>query len=178
MLINRSIFFPSTEANFIAWFNLDLGIETCFYNSMDAYAKAWLQFIFLIYIWLIAGLIILLRHNLSIVARLSGRNAVKVLATLFLLSVAKLGRAIITALTCTGLYPDGFRVSLWLPDANVKFLRGKHIPLFITAVVFWALILCFVLVLTLIPCLQKKSHTPPLFWVNKLKPLFDAYTGP
>ena len=55
--INRSIFFPSTEANplaiFIAWLNLDLGIETCFYNGMDAYAKAWLQFVFPVYIWLI-----------------------------------------------------------------------------------------------------------------------------
>jgi len=181
--INRSIFFPSTEANplaiFIAWLNLDLGIETCFYNGMDAYAKAWLQFVFPIYIWLIAGLIILFSDKFSIAARLCGRNAVKVLATLFLLSVAKLGRAIITAVTYTVIeYPDGLRVSLWLPDANVKFLQGKHIPLFITAVAFSALILCFVLVLTFIPCLQKKSHTPLLFWVNKLKPLFDAYTGP
>ena len=67
---------------------------------------------------------------------------------------------------------------MWLPDASMKFLQGKHIPLFITAVAFGALILCFVLVLMFIPCLQKKSHTPLFFWVNKLKPLFDAYTGP
>jgi len=69
-------------------------------------------------------------------------------------------------------------VSVWLPDANVKFLQGKHIPLFITAVLFSALVFCFVLVLTFIPCLQKKSDTPLLFWVNKIKPLFDAYTSP
>ena len=181
--INRSIFFPSTEANplsvIIAWLNLDLGIEVCFYDGMDAYTKAWLQFIFPIYIWLIAGLITLLSRRYTIAARLSSRNAVKVLATLFLLSVAKLGRAIIAALSYTVLqYPDGSHVSVWLPDANVKFLQGKHIPLFITAVMFSVLILCFVLVLTFIPCLQKKSNTPLLFWVNKLKPLFDAYTGP
>ena len=74
--------------------------------------------------------------------------------------------------------PDGSHVSVWLPDANIKFLQGKHIPLLITAVVFLVLFLCFVLVLIFIPCLQKKSHTPLLCWVNKLKPLFDAYTGP
>ena len=181
--INRTIFFPSTEANplavFIAWLNLDLGIETCFYDGMDAYAKAWLQFVFPVYIWLIAGLIIFLSRWYTIVARLSGRNAVKVLATLFLLSVAKLVRAIITTLAYTVLeYPDGLYVSVWRPDANVKYLQGKHIPLFITAVVFLALIISFVLVLMLIPCLQKKSSTPLLCWVNKLKPLFDAYTGP
>ena len=181
--INRAIFFPPTKANpltvFIAWLNLDLGIETCFYSGLDAYARAWLQFAFPIYIWLIAGLTILLSRRYTIAARLCGRNAVKVLATLFLLSVAKLVRAIIPVLTYTVIdYPDGSHVSVWLPDANVKFLQGKHIPLFITAVAFWALILCFVLVLMFIPCLQKKSHTPLLFWVNKLKPLFDAYTGP
>ena len=181
--INKTIFFPSTKANplavFIAWLNLDLGIETCFYNGMDAYAKAWLQFVFPIYIWLIAGLIILLSRRYTIAARLCGRNAVKVLATLFILSVAKLGRAIITAISYTVLdYPDGSHVSVWLPDANVKFLQGKHVPLFITAVAFCAVVLCFVLVLTFIPCLQKKSDMPFLFWVNKLKPFFDAYTGP
>ena len=146
---------------------------------MDAYAKAWLQFVFPIYIWLIAGLIILLSHKYTIAARLCGRNAVKVLATLFVLSVAKLERAIITALSNTVLeYPDGLHVSLWLYDASVNFHQGKHIPLFITAVAFWFLIICFILVLVFIPCLQKKSHIPLLFWMNKLKPLFDAYTGP
>ena len=181
--INRSIYFPSTETNplavFIAWLNLDLGIETCFYNGMDGYTKAWLQFAFPIYIWLIAGLIIILSRKYRIAARLSGRNAVKVLATLFFLSVAKLGRATITSLSYTSIhYSDSLQVSVWLPDANVRYLQGKHIPLFITAVVFWLLVFCFIIVLTFIQCIQKKSDTPPLFWVNKLKPLFDAYTGP
>ena len=35
---------------FIAWLNLDLGIETCFFHNMDAYAKAWLQFTFPVYV--------------------------------------------------------------------------------------------------------------------------------
>ena len=32
--------------------------------------------------------------------------------------------------------------------------------------------------LTFIRCLQKNSDKPLLIWVNKLKPLFDAYTSP
>ena len=181
--INRSIYFPSTETNplvvFIAWLNLDLGIETCFYNGMDGYTKAWLQLGFPIYIWLIAGLIIILSRKYRIAARLSGRNAVKVLATLFLLSFAKLGRAIISVLDYTHIqYQDNSFFLVWLPDANVRYLHRKHIPLFITAVVFGLLVFCFIIVLTFIQCLQKKSGTPPLFWVSKLKPLFDAYTGP
>jgi len=41
--VNRKIFFTSTRVNpiavFIAWFNLDLGIQTCSCDGMDAYEK-------------------------------------------------------------------------------------------------------------------------------------------
>ena len=36
---------------FIAWLNLDFGIETCFYNGMDIYTYSWLQFVFPFYIF-------------------------------------------------------------------------------------------------------------------------------
>jgi len=43
---NHAIFFPPNQTNiltvFIAWLNLDLGIETCFFEGLDAYAKTWL----------------------------------------------------------------------------------------------------------------------------------------
>ena len=55
--VNRTIFLPvkSTDALsvFIAWLNLDFGIETCFYNGMDAYSKTWLQLVFPVYIWVL-----------------------------------------------------------------------------------------------------------------------------
>ena len=44
----------------IAWLNLDLGIETCFFGGLDSYWKTWLQFVFPIYIWTIAIAMILL----------------------------------------------------------------------------------------------------------------------
>lgn len=51
VMANTAIFFPDKATNtflswFITWLNLDLGIETCFYNGLDAYVKTWLQFIF------------------------------------------------------------------------------------------------------------------------------------
>ena len=53
--VNHNIFLPvkSTDALsvFIAWLNLDFGIETCFYDGLDAYSKTWLQFVFSLYIW-------------------------------------------------------------------------------------------------------------------------------
>ena len=103
---NHAIFFPPNTTNsflswFIAWINLDLGIETCFYNGLDAYVKTWLQFVFPLYIWFLVVTIIVLSHYYTLAARLSGRNAVPVLATLFLLSYAKLLRIIITVLQST-----------------------------------------------------------------------------
>ena len=88
-------------AVFIAWLNLDLGLETYFFNGLTAYGKTWLQFVFPLYIWSIAGLIIILAKYSDRVANMIGNNAVPVLATLFLLSYAKLLRTIITALSFT-----------------------------------------------------------------------------
>jgi len=47
------IFLPQGKPNplklFIAWLNLDLGMETCFFNGLSAYSKTWLQFVFPLY---------------------------------------------------------------------------------------------------------------------------------
>ena len=105
---NHATFFPPNTTNsflswFIVWINLDLGIEACFYNGLDAYVKTWLQFVFPLYIWFLVITIIVLSHYFTLAARLSGRNAVPVLATLFLLSYVKLLRIIITVFQSTEL---------------------------------------------------------------------------
>ena len=120
----------------MAWLNLDVGIEVCFYDGLDAFVKTWLQFAFPLYIWLIVIFIIVSSHYSTKMSQLSGRNAVPVLATLFLLSYTKLLRIIITAFSFTFLeYPNGETRMVWLYDASVNFLSGKHIVLFITALV-------------------------------------------
>ena len=64
--VNRNIFLPVESPDalsvFIAWLNLDFGIETCFYNGMDAYSNTWLQFVFPVYILVLVGLIIHTSH--------------------------------------------------------------------------------------------------------------------
>ena len=181
---NHATFFPPNTTNsflswFIAWINLDLSIETCFYNGLDAYVKTWLQFVFPLYIWFLVITIIVLSHYYTLAARLSGRNAVPVLATLFLISYAKLLRIIITVFQSTQLeYPDRSVRKIWLYDGNVDYLKGKHVPLFITALLLFLLSLPYTAILIFIQYLQHWSSYDVLFWVKKLKPLFDAYTGP
>ncbi len=66
--VNRQLFSPKSKVDiltvFIAWLNLDLGIETCFYDGMTAYAQTWLQFAFPIYVWVLISLII--RYSITV----------------------------------------------------------------------------------------------------------------
>jgi len=57
-------------------------------------------------------------------------------------------------------------------------LKGKHIPLFIAALLLLLISLPYTVILIFIQHLQHMSRYRVLFWVQKLKPLFDAYTGP
>ena len=160
-----------------SWLSLDLGIETCFYDGMDMYSKAWLQFVFPVYIWFIVIVIITASHYSPRAARLFGRNAPKVLATLFLLSYTKILDAVFTAFSFTFL--DNGRQVVWLYDGNVEYFRGKHIPLVILATLFMlAFLVPYTLIVLCIQCLQRRSWYGLLGWVRRLKPLLDAYTGP
>ena len=181
--VNSALFLPGSNISLIvlAWLNLDLGIETCFYDGMDAYAKTWLQFVFPIYVWALVGLIILVSHFSSMVARHLGNNPIAVLATLFFLSYAKFLRTIISALSITFLeYPDG-NVAVWRPDGNIRYLSGKHIPLFITAMASLLFVfLPYTLLLFLEQWLQMKSKWMMLSWIKKTRVKFflDAYRAP
>ena len=182
---NQAIFFSPKTTNsflswFIAWLNLDLGIETCFYNGLDGYVKTWLQFAFPFYIWFIMITIIVLSRRYAKVARLTGNNGVQVLATLFLLSYSKLLRTIIIIFQSTTLtYPDSYQQRVWVYDSNVNYFKGKHIPLFLSALVLLIfLAIPYTAVLIGIQWLQKLKNYRVIFWVHKFKPLFDAYTGP
>ena len=131
---SKSIFFrhdngSSFSSIFIAWLNLDLGIEACFYDGLDAYAKTWLQFAFPIYLWLLLIAIIVSSHYSVRVSKFIPNNALQVLATIFLLSYAKIIRNVIIVFSSTVLtYPDGYEKRVWLYDGNVEFLTGKHNP--------------------------------------------------
>ena len=183
---NQSVLFPPDSIYFlrvfISWLNLDLGIETCFYDGMDAYVKTWLQFVFPIYIWGVIGLIMFISAHSFRLSRMLGSNPVAVLATLFLLSYAKILRAILSALSITTLeYPNDKMQVVWLSDGNITYLHGKHIPLFVVGILFLLLIfLPYTLLLLLGQWLQKFSGIKVLSWMNnlKLKAFLEAYYAP
>ena len=180
---NEYIFLPPQQTNpltvFIAWLNLDLGVETCLFQGLTAYSKTWLQFVFPFYIWSIAGLIIILAKYSDRVAKVMGNNSVPVLATLFLLSYAKLLRTIITALSYTIVYTSHGPKAVWTADGNVDYLGPKHAPLFTTAVaVLLFLWLPYTLLLFLGQWLHRCNCRLFVSMLIKIKPFLDAHYGP
>ena len=138
---NKSILLPFKTTNFvtvfISWLNLELGIDTCYFPGMDTYIKTWLKLAFPTYIFLLVVLVIIISSYSTRFSNLIGKkNPVATLATLILLSYAKLVEICFQSLSIGILeYPaGGSREMLWLPDATIKYLSGKHIPLFITTV--------------------------------------------
>ena len=101
--INSTVFFPhqhnvSPAYIFISLANLDLGIQTCFYNGMDDYAKMWLQLTFPFYLIFLATLLIITSRYSTTIQRLTANRALPVLATLFLLSYTKILRTVSSVL--------------------------------------------------------------------------------
>ena len=178
--INTPVFF--TELNhftptytFISLANLDLGIQTCFYNGMDDYAKMWLQLAFPFYLIFIATLIIITSRYSITIQRLTARRALPVLATLFLLSYTKILRIVSNVLffysTITHL-PSKHTTLVWSVDANVPLFGVRFTVLFVVCLILFLILVPFNIILLFTRALSRFR------FINKFKPLLDAYQGP
>ena len=183
--INRSIFLPTDSTRniltvFIAWLNLDLGLETCFYDGMTAYAQTWLQFAFPLYLWMLMGLIIVTCRYSVTLSKLIGHNPIAVLATLLLMSYNKVLKIMIDVYSFTPLdFPQQNTRLVWLKDANVVFVGSEHLLLtVVTSLVLVFIFLPYTLLLLLGYKLYGFSGRKGLRWLNRLKPLLDSYYAP
>ncbi|XP_065903271.1 uncharacterized protein [Dysidea avara] len=180
IIINTPVFFPpSSEVTpahtFISLANLDLGIQTCFYNGMDDYAKMWLQLAFPFYLIFIATSLIITSRYSTTIQRLTARRALPVLATLFLLSYTKILLTISSVLFYYSKIihlPSEHTTMVWSVDANVPLFGVKFAILFITCIVFFSFLLPFNIILLFTKTLSRFK------FIKKFKPLLDAYQGP
>ena len=171
-LVNENVFKPLRV--FISLVNLDLGIETCFYNGMDSYAKMWLQLFFPFYLIIIAASIIIASRYSYRILRLTYTRSLPVLATLFLISYTGVLRTVSTVLfsysTITHL-PSGHKQIVWSIDANIPLFGVKFTVLFSTCLVLFLLLIPFNITLLFTRRLLKFKM------VYRLKPLLDAFQG-
>ena len=183
---NFSTLFPFSSPNFvtvfISWLNLDVGIDTCFIDEMDAYWKLWIDTLFPAYLIILVVVIIFISERSTRFAQLIGkRNPVATMATLILLSYAKLLRSIILSFSFAVLkYPDNSVQLLWLSDGTVKYLSGKHIALFIMALIIVVVGVAYTLLLFLWQWILQYQHKFLLRLANNqgLNHLLDPYHAP
>ena len=171
-LVNDNVYKPLKA--FISFTNLDLGIETCFYNGMDSYAKMWLQLFFPFYLIMMATLLIITSRYSTRIQRLIFTRSLPVLTTLFLLSYTGILRNVSTVLfsysTITEL-PSNHQHLVWSIDASVPLFGVKFTILFIT---------CLILFVVLIPfnmTLLFTRYVMRFRIINRFKPLLDAFQG-
>ena len=181
--INSTLFFHSHDHDaaskaayiFISVSNLDMGIQTCFYDGMDDYAKMWLQLLFPLYLIFIATILIMASRYSSRVQRLTARRALPVLATLFLLSYTKILRTVSSVLffySSVIHLPSNHIKLVWSVDANVNMFEFRFIALFIVCVIIFILLIPFNITLLFTRSLARFKL------VNNFKPLLDVYQGP
>ena len=169
----------------ISWINLDIGLSACFFKGFNAFWQTIFNFCIPIFVWLVMGLLIFASSKSRRITRLIGSNAVKVLATLFLISYTKILKTEVAVLSCGRILYEKTNENLdypskshWLVDGNVECWRGKHLLLVVIGLLFGVATVLFTLALLFIQPLQRNSHRRGLKWVATLKPFFDAYTSP
>ena len=183
---NSNVFFPFSRPNFatafISWFNLEIGFDICFFDGLNSFWKTLLQLVFPTYIFLLVVIVIIFSEMSTKFSKLiAKRNPVATLATLVLISYAKFLHTIIASLSFAVLhYPDGFRRVVWLPNASVNYLQGKHIALFIVAVLILILALLYTLLLFSWQWLLHHKHRKLFKWMRyqKLCHFIEPYHAP
>ena len=203
LVVNATIFFSQSGLApleiIVSFINLDLGFPLCFFDGMDNLTKIGLQFVFPVYLLVIAVTIVTTSHYclswsstntgdiISCAHRVKhtiGKKAVNVLATLIYLSYCKILRTVIDIFTYTNVYlQNGTTVVVWFYDGAIRYLHAKHIVLFVFAIVASIILIVYTLALTFIPIIDVCSEKHKVFkWLNqkvsRVKPLNDAYYAP
>ena len=184
-----STFLPLDTSSFpvliIEWLNLDPGIDVCFIKDIDLYWHTWLRLVFPAYIILIVIIIIFISDRSLRFSKLIGkRNPIATLATLVFLSftnvletaVVSLRPTILTYITTDGSYDE----TVWLPDGDIKYLKGKHILLFLVALLLVIVTGIYMVFITTWQWVVYLPNLRVLKWMKnqKLKSFMEAYSAP
>ena len=177
-------FFPSTSffTVFIAWLNLELGIDTCFFEGLDAYWKTWIELAFPTYLlFLIITVIIVSENSIKFACLIGKKNPVATLDTLILLSYVKFIQLITASYSFAILdYPGNSRQIVWLPDATVRYFRGKHIALVFVATLILIAGIFYTVLLFSWQWLLRYQDKKAFIWIRylRLHVILEPYHAP
>ena len=161
----------------VAWFNLDFGIEQCFYNGMTTLDRVALTLVFPFYLLLLMIIVTLLSKKSRLLSRFFSRakfSAAKLFATIVLMSYATMLEVCLELLSPISLHSvDGNYYLRWRSDPNQDYFQGLH--------KFLVILACFILLVVVLP--------PPIVLMFpgiafstrlgvKIKPVLDAFWAP
>ena len=170
MAANQDKFFPSSFIMvFLSWINLELGIDTCFFEGMDFYWKTWIQLAFPAYILVLVVLVVIVsEYSVKFAETVAKKNPLATLNTLILLSYVKFVRTVILALSFATLdYPDNSHPVVWWPDATVGYFSGKHIILWVLAVIILVAGILYTAIIFSWQWLLYYQHKMVIKWIIK-----------
>ena len=165
---------------FIAWLNLDFGIETCLYKGFNSFTAKWLQIAFPFYVAALFFLGVKFSDKLS---KIFGNRSVPTLATILFLSYIKLLNIITASLSLATIttYSENrvTHTKVWAEDGRLQYGHHPHIYLLITSLVFLVFLwIPYTLLLLLMQWLRAIDHYWPLKMIAHYKPVYDAYFAP
>ena len=167
---------------FVSFLNLQVGFDICLFEGMDTYWKTWLQLAFPSYVILIVIIIIIVsNHSIKFSQLLAKRDPVATLATLTLLSYTMFLRTTIAVLSFAKLeYPNNFYKYVWLHDGTVECLRGKHVTLFVAAILIITVGIIYTFLLFFWPWLLRYQNKFVFRWARsqKLQHFIAPYHAP
>ena len=157
-----------------AWINLNLGIESCFFDGMTSVHRIGLRFLFPLYLFVIMGFIVLLGKKIKKFPNLKF-SASKTFATLILLCYFNIAGSCIEAMASTeytSVYGNFSRVR-WNLDPTIPFGSGFHVVLIVLSVLLLLIYIIPFSILFLFPRILYGSR-----FTNKFKPIYDAFWNP
>ena len=172
--------FPSKNNIFfilLSLFNLDLGIELCFYDGMTEYVKTWLQFAFPLYLLFIVATLSFASRYSSLVERLTRRRVISVIATVFLLAYSKLllvTARVLFSYTTVYTLPENQSNAIWTWDSSVPLFGIKFSTLFAVCLLLFS---CVLLPFNLLMLFTKFAYRFRIISMH-IKPYLDAYQAP
>lgn len=181
----------------VDWTNLDFSFRTCFYDGFDLYAKAWFQYVFPFYLFVILAVAMIGAHYSTKISKIIPKNIVAVSTTIALMTFTKLLRATaqpVAFATVSHASVDGSSQTVstyqvWSFDGNVKYFSLKHALLLLFSLgVLLGLVVPFAIIMFFYPFIWSfTAHEGTAFErfvcfirrrLFKMKPLLETYDGP
>ena len=166
---------PQAPAIFlpVVFVNLDFGIETCFYEGMNALEYVGLQFVFPLYLYFLMAMIVLVarfkwpQNNIF--------SAGKTFATLLVVSYSSILRTCTQVLQHVIVHSITTKISSvrWLIDPQVKYFHSLHAVLAVFSIL---LLVLYLIPLPLILLFPAKAYSWK--YTGKTKPILDAFFAP